>query len=123
MKGLNRIFRDVDTVRDKCLEILPKESGSINNVFNSLLQIFENLSYEDKRGNKKRYKGMKEDVPVESVLTILYETLNKSKLSKIDEVDNFLILLDAKIDHIQWDITAAKSSLRKLLTKLDKKLE
>jgi len=120
MKGLNKIFYDFDRLRNKYLKLFPMGNKSLNNIFNSVLQVFENLNYENKRGNTKRYTCMRGDVPVDSVLVVLNSEL--AHINKIDfeKMDDFLSVLDAKLEQVSWDIISARRSINQVLRKLDK---
>lgn len=119
MTGLNKIFRNFEKLRGKYLRIFPEGKVSINFAINSILEIYESLLYEKKRGHTKRGENVK-DIPVESILVLLNENLNKLDQLNMKQMDDFLSTLDAKLEELSWNISLARKNINKVLKKLEK---
>lgn len=117
MRGLNKIFKDIDKVRQSYLELLPSYKTQINVIFNSLQQIFETINYEKKKGNTKRYWFTKKDFPVNSIIEIIYKLLSQINNPSIKAKESALGELEAMLQLVQWDIQKARRNINKMLSK------
>ncbi len=118
MKGLNKIFKDVDKIRDKFLMLDSKNNSEINNIFNGILQMYEAMNYENKRGNTKRLNlNNNDDVPIESLLVVINDMLNKFDSINHDDFIGFLSVVEAKLQQIEGEIKPTIKSINKILKK------
>lgn len=119
MRGLNKIFNDIEKIRHRCLELKPRKNLAINEIFNCLLEIYEQMNYENKRGNTRRYRYSKKehDIPIESLISVINEMLNKTDSKNWDEFVGFLSVLEAKLQQIEDLIKPAIKSINKILKK------
>ena len=118
MNNLNKIFTETDKLRNKCLKLFPDNKKELNEFFNSLLQTIEAMNYVNQKGNTSRYWFTKEDIPIESVMTILNKVFLRLKKIDKEEIISFFAEIEAKLHQIEGEIKSARKGINKLLIKI-----
>lgn len=119
--GLNRLNKIVLNFNKKSVKNIPDNKDDLDNILHYLLEIFDDLIYEDRKENNNRHPLYAKNVKVHSIIKTIQD-LSKYKYPK-DKQDyrkgmNGILV---KLESVEYSIKKIKSSVKKITKDIDKK--